>query len=212
MNFTLVICANKSRFHENDITRASWRLKLPATSLFDENFGCITYRYQVFHNILAGWVDVPCPGPKPGRYPDPDCRFYLHCTHTGTPQARVQRFACPDGLYFNPVTTLCDHSANVPNCGEESSTGSTQWADDSGDYGDTGVGCKRMNWLKLTLCGLVTTYILVHIDSCNGLLPDNTKALLETTLTYHQRCSVAFNWLQFHRSSHKKYLLIVFGV
>ena len=61
---------------------------------------------------------MPCPGPKPGRYPDPDCRFYLHCTHTGTPHASVQRFACPDGLYFNPTATFCDYPANVPSCGE----------------------------------------------------------------------------------------------
>ena len=34
--------------------------------------------------------------------------------------------------------------------------------------------------------------IWVNIGSCNGLLPDGTKPLLEPVLTYHQSCLVAF--------------------
>ena len=34
----------------------------------------------------------------------------------------------------------------------------------------------------------------VNIGSGNGLLPDGTKPLPESVLTYHQRCSVAVTW------------------
>ena len=44
----------------------------------------------------------------------------------------------------------------------------------------------------------MATYILVNIDSGNGLLPDGTKPLPEPMLTYQQRCSVTFKWEEFH--------------
>ena len=53
----------------------------------------------------------------------------------------------------------------------------------------------------LTHCGLVTPYgdrVWVNIGPGNGLLPDGTKPLPEPILIYHQRCSVALTWEQFH--------------
>ena len=66
----------------------------------------------------TGWVNLPCPGTTDGWYPDySHCGYFLICTNMGIPMhARVQRLACPAGLYFNPVTIRCDYPVNVPSC------------------------------------------------------------------------------------------------
>ena len=45
----------------------------------------------------------------------------------------------------------------------------------------------------------VATWIWVGVDSDNGLLPDGTKPLSESILTYHPRCLVKFTREQFHK-------------
>ena len=45
----------------------------------------------------------------------------------------------------------------------------------------------------------MATDIVVSIISGNGLLPDVSKPLPEPVLTYHQLCSVAIAWEQFHK-------------
>ena len=43
------------------------------------------------------------------------------------------------------------------------------------------------------------TQIWVNIRSYNGSLPEGTKPLSDAMSTYHQHCSVAFNWERFHK-------------
>ena len=45
----------------------------------------------------------------------------------------------------------------------------------------------------------MATEIQINIGSSDGMLPDGTKPLPELMLTYHERCSVTFNWEQFHK-------------
>ena len=54
----------------------------------------------------------------------------------------------------------------------------------------------------LTRCGPVILYDFLelrNIGSGNGLLSDGTNSLSEPMLTYHQRCSMALTWEQFHK-------------
>ena len=48
---------------------------------------------------------------------------------------------------------------------------------------------------------VIETYIWVRIGPVNALLPDSTKPLPEPLLPYHQKCSVAYTWEQFHKKS-----------
>ena len=43
-----------------------------------------------------------------------------------------------------------------------------------------------MAWSRTGHSGLVTPYLWVNIDSCNGLLPDNTSPLHGPMLSYDQ--------------------------
>ena len=43
------------------------------------------------------------------------------------------------------------------------------------------------------------TEFWVNIGSSNSVLPDGAKPLPKLMLTYHWRCSEAFNWLQFQQ-------------
>ena len=41
--------------------------------------------------------------------------------------------------------------------------------------------------------------VIMSNSSCNGSLPDRTKPLPETILTYQPCCPLRFNWKRFHR-------------
>ena len=45
----------------------------------------------------------------------------------------------------------------------------------------------------------IVTAILQVMPRQVAIMPDGTKPLPEPMLIYHQRCSVAFSWMQFHR-------------
>ena len=53
-------------------------------------------------------------------------------------------------------------------------------------------------WVNMFISWHMMMWIWVNTGSGNGLLPNSTKPLPELLLTYHQRCSLAFNWRQFH--------------
>ena len=58
--------------------------------------------------VLPSGADFDCPGV--GTHPSPlDCVTYYQCTTDGM----AYESRCPDGLYFNPKTKVCDWPDNV---------------------------------------------------------------------------------------------------